>query len=120
MNKAETQHNWAEFLRLFTRQNINRPTRIGVFEGAPPGMTDYWLEDGLPLKGIDLDSRGAHAPTVEIMLGDADKPGARHLTHTVANTRFIRFILSITGEADGVDIENAEGATTILRFENHI
>jgi len=118
MNKTETRHNWSAFLKIFGEQNLNRPTRLGVFEGEPPAMTDYWLEDGLPLRGIALDTRGSRAPEIEIMLGEADSPGARRLTHTAPNVRFLRFILSVSGEADGLDIECAEGSTTILRFEN--
>jgi hypothetical protein len=118
MNKTQTQHNWSEFLQLFSRQNKMRPTRIGVFEGEPGAMTDYWLEDGLPLDGIDIDTRGSDAPAVEIMLGSVEKPDTRHLTHTIAKTRFVRIVLSPGGESDGLDIENEEGRTTILRFEN--
>ncbi len=120
MNKTETQHNWSAFLKLFSGQNQNRPTRIGVFEGEPGSMMDYWIEDGLPLTGIDIDARGNEAPAVEIMLGSIEKPDTRHLTHTIARTRFIRIVLSAGGESDGLDIENDEGRTTILRFENRI
>ena len=118
MYKTEKQHNWSAFLRLFSLQNNMRPTRIGVFEGAPGAMTDYWLEDGLPLAGIDIDTRGEDAPTVEIMLGSVEKPDTRHLTHTTAKARFVRLVLSASGESDGLDIEDDEGRTTILRFEN--
>ena len=120
MNKTATRHNWSEFLKLFSQQNNARPTRIGVFEGAPGAMDDYWLEDGLPLDGIDIDTRGSGAPAVEIMLGTVEKPDCQHLTHTIAKTRFIRIVLSASGESDGLDIENEEGRTTILRFENRI
>jgi hypothetical protein len=120
MNKTETQHNWADFLKLFSRQNKLRPTRIGVFEGAPDALTDYWVEDGLPLEGIDVDTSGSDAPSVEIMLGSMEKPGLPGLTHTIAKTRYIRIILSADGESDGLDIENDEGSTTTLRFENRI
>lgn len=120
MNKTETQHNWSAFLEIFSRQNQNRPTRIGVFEGEPGAMTDYWVEDGLPLEGIDVDTSGSGAPSVEIMLGNMENPDSRGLTHTIARTRFIRIVLSAGGESDGLDIENEEGETTILRFENRI
>jgi hypothetical protein len=120
MNKTETQHNWSAFLKLFSRQNQNRPTRIGVFEGEPGAMTDYWVEDGLPLTGIDVDTGGSDAPSVEIMLGNMEKPDSPALTHTIAKARFIKIVLSAGGESDGLDIENEDGRTTILRFENQI
>ena len=118
MDKTKTQHNWNEFIKLFSRQNRFRPTRIGVFEGEPGNMTDYWLEDGLPLEGIDIDSNGANAPSVEIMLGSPEKAGSRTFTHKIERARFAKIVLSVSGESDGLEIENDEGAVTILRFEN--
>jgi hypothetical protein len=119
MTKSKTQHNWAEFTELFSRQNKSRPTRIGVFEGEPGNMTDYWLADGLPLEGIDIDARG-DAPTIEIMLGETGKADSRAFTHTIKNARFMKLILSASGESDGLEVEDERGAITILRFENPI
>lgn len=83
MNAVTKQHNWSTFLKLFSEQNRTRPTRIGVFEGEPGAMTEHWIENGLPLTGIDVDARGEDAPTIEIMLGDSTKIDSSHLTHTV-------------------------------------
>ena len=83
-------------------------------------MTDYWLEDGLPLEGIDIDARGDDAPTIEIMLGNARKTGSRVFTRTNTKTRFIKMILSEGGESGGSEIEDESGAITILRFENKL
>ena len=118
MNKTETQHNWTEFIKLFSRQNRSRPTRIGVFEGDPGNLTDYWLEDGLPLEGIDIDTSKGASWSVEIMLGSPEKAGTRTFTHTIANARFAKITLSASGESDGLEIEDDQGAITILRFEN--
>jgi hypothetical protein len=120
MNKTATQHNWSSFLTFFSRQNRHRPTRIGVFEGVPGAMTDYWLEDGLPLEGIDVDTRGSDAPTIEIMLGSNGNPERGEFTHKIARALFLRIILSASGESDGLDIEDENGATTVLRFENNL
>lgn len=118
MNKTEIQHNWTDFLKLFSRQNHNRPTRIAVFEGQPDAMQDYWLEDGLPLSGIDIDAHGEDAPSIEIMLGEDNTTDSHHFTHNVSKVRSIKFVLSANGETDGLDIEDFRGTTTILRFEN--
>lgn len=118
MDTTKQQYTWAAFIKLFSEQNKSRPTRIGVFEGEPSNMTDYWLEDGLPLEGIDLDSRGGDAPAIEIILGNSEKSGSRAFTHKIANVRTVKIILSATGESGGLDIEDDRGATTILRFEN--
>src|SRR5687767_4268923 len=103
MNAAAKQHNWSVFLNLFSEQNLQRLTRIGVFEGEPGEMTDYWLEAGLPLAGVDVDTHSKDAPVIEIMLGDRTKEDSRHLTHTVHNARFVRIVLSTSGESDGLD-----------------
>ena len=118
MNKIEVQNNWSALLKTFSRQHEARPTRIGVFEGEPGAMADYWLEDGLPLEGIDIDAHGDKSPTIEIMLGNVQNPGSRVFTHTITKTRFIKMILSASGESDGLEIEDESGAITILRFEN--
>ena len=118
MNAATNQHNWAPFINFFSNQNRKRPTRISVFEGAPEEMEDYWLEDGLPLTGIDIDTHGKESPTIEIMLGDATKADSRHMTHVVSGARSVKIVLSASGDADGLEIVDAEGKTTILQFEN--
>jgi hypothetical protein len=116
MNATITQHSWTPFLKLFSEQNNSRPTRLGVFEGSPGEMTDYWIEDGLPLAGISADVQGENL-TIEIMLGDKADAKMHHLTHTVKGARLMKVILSADGAADGLEIKGAEGKTTILRFE---
>jgi hypothetical protein len=44
-----------------------RRTRLAVFEGTPESLTDYWLEDMLPLVGLDMDPHGKDGPQVEII-----------------------------------------------------
>ncbi len=118
MMEMKKYDRWAEYLRLFSQQNQMRPTRIGIFEGAPGVMTDFWIEDGLQLKGIDLDTHGADGPAVEIMLGTGENSELTHLTHIIAKTMLVKIVMSTNGEADGLDIEDRQGRTTILRFEN--
>jgi hypothetical protein len=119
MQATTKQHDWSKLLNTFSEQNRTRLTRIAVFEGEPGNMNDYWLEDGMPLQGIDVDTGGKDAPVIEIMLGDAvGNADSSHFTHIVSAVRFARIILSASGESDGLDIEDAEGKTTILRFEN--
>ncbi len=118
MNTTAKQHNWSALLIIFSEQNKMRPTRIGVFEGEPGAMTDYWLEDGLPLAGVDVDIHEKDAPTVEIMLGDISKNDSSHMTHVIKGVRSAKINLSADGNDDGLEIKDAEGRTTVLRFEN--
>jgi len=109
---ASKQHHWTKLLKFYGDQNKGRLTRVGVFEGG----NDFWLEDGLPLAGLDVDVRG-DVMTVEIVLGDQVK-GTRHFAHAVRNARSLKLHLSPDQSGDGLDITDAEGKTLILRFEN--
>lgn len=114
--KAKQQHNWAQFFGIFTEQNVGRKTRIAVYQGAPDSLTDYWLEDGLPLVGVDIDPDGERGPAIQIML---QKPGqVAHMTHTVTGATSVKFTLSASGNADGLEIDNSDGETTVLQFED--
>jgi hypothetical protein len=114
MTGTQTKKNISDWLRLFSEQHSERPTRLGVFVREGDGLQDYWIEDGLPLAGIDAEANGA--ANIEIMLGRED--GERHLTHSVKNARAIKIEISVDGQKDGLEITDADGKITILRFEN--
>jgi len=104
MNAATQQSSWTNFLRFYSEQNKGRATRLGVFEDE----NDYWLENGLALVGIDADTHRAF-PTVQIMF--------ENFTHPIKNARALAMHFSLDGSGDGVDFIDADGKTTILRFE---
>ncbi len=105
-NATVKKHTWTNFLKYYSEQNSGRATRLGVFEDGH----DYWIEDGLPLSGIDFDSH-RDSLSIEIMLGDK-------ITHTIRDVRKVQIKFSLNEINDGLDITDAEGKTTILRFEN--
>lgn len=116
--KHEGQHRrWSIFLKEFDKQNRTRPTRLGEIKAAE-ALREYWLEDGLPLAGIDLDTEGAGAPLIEIMLGGEGEAAGRRMTHTISRARKLKLQFTADGREDGLEIEDAEGVTTILRFES--
>ncbi|MEK7856634.1 MAG: hypothetical protein AAB288_11130 [Acidobacteriota bacterium] len=109
MNGVKTQHNCTSFLGFYSEQNSGRPTRIGVFETIDGTTNDYWLENGLPFKGIDTDF--SHGITVvEIIL--------EGMTHVIRNVRKLSPIYSLDGGEEGMDIIATDGTTTILRYED--
>jgi len=116
MKAATKQDNWAPFLALFDEQNRQRPTRIGVFEGPPGAMADFWLENGLPLAGLDIDARDGTGLNIQIMLGDS-RLGPNHMTHVVKGARSLKVLLSSSDNGDGLEIEGSDGMTTVLHFE---
>jgi hypothetical protein len=118
MNATTKEHTWSKFLNFFTQQNLGRPTRLGIFEKEGGVSTDYWIEAGLPLLGIDVDTRSGVSPSVEIMLGGTSKADTAHLTHVVTQIQTVKIVLGCGGASDGLEINDAEGKTTILRFED--
>ena len=108
MNATKIQHKWATFLKFYSDQNEGRKTRLGVFENADDVVTDYWLESGLPLIGIDIDTHD-EPPSISITVGN--------FTHEVKNAVKLAFKFGEAGDEDGVDVSDASGRMTILRFE---
>jgi hypothetical protein len=106
---------WPTYLREFDRRNRNRPTRLEVI-GKPWAETDYWLEDGLPLVGLSLETTGADGPRVALMLDGAAAAGSGHMTHTVSRVRRVTRSLTEDGRDEGLEIEGANGLTTVLHF----
>ena len=108
MGTAKRQHEWLKFLKFFSEQNAGRPTRLGVFERCGDFVNDYWLENGLALVSIDVDTK-KELPSIRIK--------ADGLTHEVADAVKLNFHFSLGGDEDGIDISSADGQTTIMRFE---
>ena len=108
MNATATQHEWSKYMRFFTENNVGRATRLGVFERTGDAVNDYWLENGLPFVGIDVDAH-KDLPSVQISVGE--------LCHDVPHAVDMIFHISASGDEDGVDIKTSNGNTTILRFE---
>lgn len=118
------RNEWEAFFRAFNGRNETRPTRLEIIDGEASekkdsGMSvesDYWVEDGLPLAGISLEPEGEVAPRVEIMLGGEASGHAEHMTHTVMGTQRVKRTLGEDGRDSGLEIEDEEGAVTILHF----
>ena len=108
--KQGCEQEWSRFIRFFNEGNRGRRTRLAVFEKHGDVANDYWVESGLPLTGISITS---HDPklAVAIELGS--------FTHEISDASQLAFHLTRTGEEDGVDIVDAGGRTTVLRFETN-
>ena len=109
MKAATRQHEWTKFLKFFSEQNAGRATRLGVFERKNDVVNDYWIENGLPLVRIDIDTK-KELPSVQITVGS--------FTHEVESAVNLLFHFSLSGNEDGIDISGANGQTTVMRFES--
>src|SRR6185369_2761479 len=116
MRKNIEPLSWQSDLAAFGERNNMRPTRLEVLGPAREVEADFWLEDGLLLAGIDLDSDEERGTCVEIMLQAPSNSSKNHLTHTVASVK--RLELETTDGRDAaLEIKDGEGGVTIMHFE---
>ena len=117
MRKNIEPLSWQADLAAFSKRNNMRPTRLEVLGPAGEVESDFWLEDGLRLAGIDLDTDGERGTCVEIMLQAPSGSSKNHMTHTVAGVQ--RLVLDTTDTHDeGLEIEDEDGSVTVMHFES--
>ena len=117
MRKKIEPLSWPTDLAAFGKRNNLRPTRLEVLGPAREFESDFWLEDGLLLAGVDLNADGERGTCVEIMLQTPSASSQNHMTHNVAGVK--RLELETTGGRDAaLEIEDGEGRVTIMRFES--
>jgi hypothetical protein len=100
-------------LIAFGARNNLRPTRLEVLGPTKDVASDFWLEDGLLLSGIDLDLDVKSGPYIEIMLQSNTQD---HMTHSIAAVKRVELETN-EGVDDSLEIEDAAGTVTIMRFE---
>ena len=109
-------HSWSSDISAFNRRNKMRPTRLEVLGSTREFDSDYWIEDGLLLTGIDFEFNRDRNPEVEIML--QSRSAKAHLTHSVSNVKRLS-LQSIPGKDECLEIEDSDGNLTIMRFEHN-
>ncbi|MBO0859913.1 MAG: DUF5335 family protein [Chloracidobacterium sp.] len=106
---------WASFFGDFSKRNQSRATRLETF-GELGAQKE---EQNLPLNGISVEETGTDAPRIEIMLGGDSPSDERHLTHTIERAARVITKISDNGQQDeALEIEDADGNKTLLRFES--
>jgi hypothetical protein len=119
MRKNLEPLSWDVSLSDFGKRNRMRPTRLEVLGADREAESDFWLEDGLLLAGITMESDREQGPSIEIMLRAPTVQGGEHMTHTVNGVN--RVALEKTdGRDEALEIEDKEGAVTIMRFESDV
>ena len=108
MDTTKQHSHWLKFLDVFNEQFNGRATRLGMFEQADRVTNDFWIEDGLPLVVVELDTRRPK-PTIRIDFGN--------YSHEISGILKVAIKLSASGEEDGIDILDEHGKTTVLRIE---
>lgn len=100
-------------LSAFGERNNLRPTRLEVLGPTREVESDFWLEDGLLLSGIDFDLDSKSGPYIEIMLRSQAQ---NHMTRSIAAVKRVELETN-QGIDESLEIEDAAGTVTIMRFE---
>jgi hypothetical protein len=108
MHSIQRQRDWNSRVSAFNLENAGRPTRLGVFERSDGSVNDYWLENGLALRGVTFDERNDRV-SAEILLDG--------FTHVVENAQRIELVYGSNGIDDGLNVIDSEGRTSVLRFD---
>ena len=116
MRKNIEPLSWQSDLAAFGKRNNLRPTRLEVLGPGGEFESDFWLEDGLRLAGVNLDTDGERGTYVEIML-QAPAATSNHMTHTVAGVKRVE-LETTDGRDAALEIEDGEGRRTIMHFES--
>ena len=117
MLKTIEPSDWQTSLTDFGERNKMRATRLEVLGASREVESDFWLEDGLLLTGITLEVDRDRGPSVEIMLHSPAAPTHGHLCHTIAGIK--RLAIDGDNRTDGgLELEDKEGAVTLMRFES--
>jgi hypothetical protein len=117
MQNAVATQTWKTRLSEFGRRNSLRPTRIEVLDPSAGLDSDFWIEDGMLLTGIDVEEVRNRGLSVDIMLQATAEACRNHLTHRIAGVT--RVTVKKAAEPNEVlEIEDAGGIVTIVRFES--
>ena len=117
MRKTIAPSEWQASVTAFSERNKLRSTRLEVFGAAREVESDFWLEDGLLLAGITLEMDRDRGPTVEIMLQAPAAATYGHLTHSIVGVKQMA-VDRAGGSDEALELEDKEGAITIMRFES--
>ena len=112
MQSEDVLRTWRVNLAEFGRRNHLRPTRIEVVDPSAGLESDFWIEDGMLLSGIDLEEDPRRGLSVDIMLQTTGESGRNHLTQRISGVK------RLDVENDELKIEDAANRLTIMRFEH--
>lgn len=113
MDRQITIPKLAPFLQDFTEEHRAQPMTLEVLVGAAWNVQ----ESGMPLVGLDLDTRGPDAPALEIILGDEATGEKRHLAHTVNRIRGVTVELDENEDEQRLIIEGDDGVQAALSID---
>ena len=113
MNFEIRKEDWRRFFDNLSKRRFEWDTEIEVLDSE---MGDQGLSMGLPLNGITVET-ASDLTTIDISVGENTD---RHQTHNIKNPVRIAYLAADDTHADVVNIEEADGTKTLLRFTRPI
>lgn len=109
MNYEIKRADWGTFFNNLSKRRYEWVTEVEVLS---PGSGNQTLSNGLPFNGITLEPAGDHS-SIEISVGETI---GHHQTHTIKDPTRVAFLPGDDTHSDVVDIEEADGTRTLIRF----
>jgi hypothetical protein len=103
-------HEWVPFLDDFSRRHQGEPVTVEVFDrelGAQREMRS------MPLIGVSVDLKDG-TEQIEVIAGDEPRS---HLMHAIAKPARVHLASSEAGADQALQIESADGSTTLVRLD---
>lgn len=109
MTTVVHEENWKEFFDRISREKLDWETSVQVLSDESGAQI---LSAGLPLAGITFDEKD-NERKIEIIVGSGAE---NHQTHNVFDPKFVAFEKTEGKSESTLDIEDAKGAKTLIRF----
>lgn len=109
MNYEIKKADWKLFFNTLSKRRYEWKTEIEILS---PNMGDQTLNNSLPFNGITLEGEDSTV-TLDISVGENTD---MHQTHVIVNPTRVAFLASEGEHCDVVDIEEADGTKTLIRF----
>ncbi|HJQ25553.1 MAG TPA: DUF5335 family protein [Blastocatellia bacterium] len=106
------RNEWGAFFNSFSRQHQDWLVTVEVF-GSDIGAQVEARE--MPLEGVIADTKQESAGEIAILVADGLKS---HVTHSINEPTHVRLQQSDAGADEALEIESADGTTTLVRFRS--
>lgn len=103
------EENWKDFFDELSREKLDWETSVQVLSEETGAQ---FLSTGLPLVGLTFDEKDGESK-IEIIVG---RSAENHQTHNIFNPKFAAFEVLESKEEFVLDIENADGTKTLVKF----
>jgi hypothetical protein len=102
------REDWNRFFDSLSKRRYEWRTEVEVLS---PTLGDQTLNISLPFNGVTIEGSGEET-RLEISVGDST---GEHQTHNIINPSRVAYLSSET-HGDVIDIEEADGTKTLIRF----